>query len=407
MGLTYFSTLNPADCCGCKGCEQVCSHKAIFFEVNNEGFEYPHLDTELCVNCGLCVNVCPMTNAASVKQPIGQAIVVQNNNSSDLMSSSSGGAFVAIAKYVLNRGGVVYGAAYANGTIVEHRRVVSETGLIDLVGSKYIQSDIKNSFSNVKNDLKNKKLVYFTGTPCQVSGLRLYLRKDYDNLITSDLVCHGVPSPKIFQKVVQSISEQVGGSIIDYSFRDKRIHGWSCCSSSSWKIGNKKKYVKYSKDMEAYFNAFISGDLMRMSCYECPYACRQRTGDITIADFWGVRRMYPDFPNISKGVSLILVNSEKGKYIINNIIQNFYSMKITIEEGAKYNHNLNHPTSITQRRFESYILAFGNYRKFVERYYQGNVFINRIKVEFEYFLRKHSTLFTIVSKLSKIKNKRK
>ena len=402
--IKYTQSQNPADCCGCRACEQICGHKALTFATDKEGFLYPVLDVGKCMDCGLCEKVCPMMCPSGVLHEEGEAYAAQYLNVDDLKTSSSGGGFIAIAKHVINNDGVVYGATYQNGPWVAHERVDNLSGVEKLKGSKYVQSDTHDVFSMIKEDLKTGKIVYFTGTPCQVAGLRLFLRKDYANLITSDLICHGTPSPKVFANTVSHIEEKIDADFCDYSFRDKRIRGWSCSSSSSYKSRNKgtSLYLKYSIDMEAYFNAFISGHLMRMNCYHCPFAQRRRCGDITLADFWGVRKRMPDFPNIHKGVSLLIANSAKGKALIEKIKGDFYIKPIPMDMAVETNANLRQPTPYSDERRHSYSLAYGNYDAFVRKYNHGNHLMNELKVNVEYFIRKNPWIFSLLSKAKRL-----
>lgn len=403
--IQYIKTKNPADCCGCRACEQICVHKALSFTSDKEGFLYPVLDADKCVDCGLCDKVCPMMKPTDVLYEEGDAYAAQYSNVDDLKTSSSGGGFIAIAKHVISKKGVVYGAAYQNGPLVAHERVDNLSELEKLKGSKYVQSDTREIYCMIKKDLKAGIMVYFTGTPCQVAGLRLFLRKDYENLITSDLICHGTPSPKIFENTVRHIEETIEADFIDYSFRDKRIRGWSCSSSSSSyksRATGSPVFLKYSMDMEAYFNAFISGHLMRMNCYHCPFAQRKRCGDITLADFWGVRKRMPDFPNIHKGVSLLIANSERGNTILEKIKSDFYIKPIPMDMAVETNANLRQPTPYSSEREKSYPLAFSNYESFVKNYNQGNQLANELKVNVEYFIRKNPWLFNLMSKAKRI-----
>ena len=401
--IKYILTHDATDCCGCRACEQACAHHAIYFKENDEGFLYPLLDTSKCVDCGLCERVCPMMKANLVQQEEGQAYVAQNTNEEDLKTSSSGGGFVAFAKYVLSQGGVVYGAAYQDGAKVKHLRIENCSDIEKLKGSKYVQSDIGDSYLRVKTDLQNGRLVYFVGTPCQVAGLKLFLRKDYDNLITSDLICHGTPSPKIFQNTVNHIEKKLDADFVNYSFRDKRVRGWSC-SSSSYKNHSTGKliYLNYSKDMEAYFKAFISGHLMRMNCYHCLFANTHRCGDITLADFWGVREYMSDFPTIHRGVSLFLVNSEKGSKLLDDLKGRFILRSIQMNIAVETNANLKHPTPFAKEREYSYHLAFDNYSAFLDKYYIGNYFIKKLMIQAEYTVRHYPWLFATISKIKKI-----
>lgn len=403
--IKYIQTHNPSDCCGCRACAQACAHKALHFEEDKEGFLYPVLDASLCVDCGLCGRVCPMMQPEKVQHEEGTAYVAQNLKQEDLKTSSSGGGFIAIAKFVLAQQGVAYGAAYQDGPIVAHERVDNISGLERLKGSKYVQSDTRNVYTQIKKDLRDDRLVYFTGTPCQVAGLRLFLRKEYENLITSDLICHGTPSPRIFQNTVEHIEKKIDADFEDYSFRDKRVRGWSCSSSSSSYKNHatgREVYLNYSKDMEAYFKAFISGHLMRMNCYKCPFANSHRCGDITLADFWGVRKKMPDFPNIHKGVSLLIVNGEKGKRLFGQIKNDFYVRSVSRDDAIETNANLRQPTPFSEERTKSYELAFHDYPAFIKKYYQGNYWVNNMKVQAEYTIRKYPWMFAAVSKLKKM-----
>lgn len=405
MIIKYIQSQDPSDCCACRACEQICLHKALHFDEDKEGFLYPVLNKELCVDCGLCGKVCPMMNADQTQHDEGEAYVAQNVDAEDLRTSSSGGGFIAIAKYVLDKGGVVYGAAYQSSPVVAHERVEHVEDLEKLKGSKYVQSDTRDVYSQVKQDLRNGRWVYFTGTPCQVAGLKLFLRKEQDKLITSDLICHGTPSPRIFQNTVRHMEESLNADFRNYSFRDKKVRGWSCSSSSSsYKHRTKSNeiYVNYSRDMEAYFKAFISGHLMRMNCYQCPFANSRRCGDITLADFWGVRRQMPDFPAIHKGVSLLIANGDKGKRLMSELKASFHIRPVSMEDAMETNTNLRQPTPFTEERKSSYALAFNDYPAFVRRYYEGYYFTNNLKVQAEYFIRKHEWLFALISKVKKI-----
>lgn len=399
--IKYAKSLNLSDCCGCRACEQICAHHAITMHENEEGFIYPALNEEACMDCGLCEKVCPMMQAKQTIHPEGNTFAAQNQNEKDLATSSSGGMFVAIAKQIIANGGAVYGAAFENGPTLCHQRITTVEGLERLKGSKYLQSDTRNVYLQVKQDLISGRPVYFVGTPCQVAGLRLFLRKDYDGLITSDFVCHGTPSNKIFVNTISHIGQKISAKFESYSFRDKKVRGWSISSSSLWKKGNKKKYMIYSKDMEAYYNAFIQGDIMRMSCYECPFARIERCSDITLADYWGVREYDPDFPSIGKGVSLILPNTEKGKNLFEGLKPIFYIKRIPVANTVK-NKNLHTPSTLTSNRSNTYQLAFNNYETFVSRYYHGSYLVNLIKVHVEYLIRKYRFIQSMASSIKRI-----
>lgn len=402
MNLKYIITGNPVDCFGCRACEQSCKQYALKMQENEEGFLYPVLDTNSCIDCGLCEKVCPIMNVDKTRNVEGIAYAAQNLDDEDLKTSSSGGIFIAIARYVISSMGVVYGAAYKDA-VVCHQRIESYGGLEMLKGSKYVQSDTNNTYQQVKKDLADGKMVLYSGTPCQIAGLNLFLHKKNDNLITIDLVCHGTPSPKIFRETIYNIGKRLKGVFVDYSFRDKKIGGWSCSSSSSlWKREtNKLYYLKYSPETEAYYNAFICGDLMRMSCYHCPFANSQRTGDITLADYWGVGKNNPDFPNIYRGVSLILLNTNKGQNAFSKIKDQIFSILVPIEKAKRTNPNLMQPSPYGPHRDNSYKLAFEDYSGFIHQYANRYPLLKSLRVNVEFAIRSNLWLFNLLRTLKK------
>lgn len=368
------------DCCGCRACELICNHQAIAMQWDNEGFLYPLTIESKCVGCGLCERVCPMLHAAEVKSDLKTIVyAAQVKDHSLLMQSSSGGIFSLVAKQILDKNGVVYGAAFDDNMVLRHVKVDTPVGLEKLRGSKYLQSDIRDTFKLVKADLKDGKDVYFTGTPCQIAGLRLFLRKDYKSLFTSDLVCHGVPSQRLFSLCINQMEKERKGTVSKYSFRDKSIWGWSCSSSSSIKRRDKTVRLRYDRNMKAYFNAFIHGDLMRKSCYVCPYADASRVGDITIADFWGIEKHHDDFKNIMDGVSLLLVNTEKGRKMWDECSCKCNWIETTLDKAVIENHNLKSPTPMTNNREWAYNIAFSDYNKFINIYIGRNLLIDKYR----------------------------
>lgn len=359
-------------CAECNSCKQICPKSAISMVIDDEGFSRPMIANELCINCGLCLKVCPMKNSESLKYKEGKVFAVQARNKDLLSQSSSGGMFSLISKFILSESGIVYGAAWDNNLNLHHIGVESISELSKLRGSKYVHSDINNCFVDIRKHLNNGRLVYFTGTPCQVAGLRLFLRKDFKNLLTSDLVCHGTPSQKIFKLFVSQIEKDRKSKLINYSFRDKRVAGWSCNSPSSLYIdlkSGKCKYSYFDKNMMAYSKAFIKGDLTRMDCYSCPFANPQRVGDITLADYWDVRKQHPEFPNIKAGVSLVIVNTDRGCEVFDKIKGDTVWINSTMENAKKTsNRNLVHPTVKPVGREKNYKLAFSDFIAFRDSY---------------------------------------
>lgn len=392
--LKYIETKEKKDCCGCRACEQICKHSALTMFVDEEGFLYPVFDQKKCTDCKLCEKVCPIANASSVLNKEGMVLAAKNNDKETLLKSSSGGIFSIIANSVLNQGGFVYGAAFDDKMILSHIRVSTAADIAPLRGSKYLQSDTRTSYSQVKKDLKEGNQVYYVGTPCQIAGLKLFLRKEYENLITSDLVCHGTPSQKIFSTIIASIEKEKRGKIIDYAFRDKNVFGWSCSSSAMYLKGTKTHHLNYDYNMQTYFNAFMKGHLTRDVCYSCPYARKERVGDITLADFWGIDR-YEDIPDLKEGVSLLLLNTQKGKEWWKMHRGEFYFIKSKIEYAISYNQNLSSPTPYSEDRKKAYKMAFENYPSFVKKYVP-NKYTDRLKMSTLFFLYRKKPLFNLL-----------
>ena len=358
-------------CLECRACEQICSKHAISMQENAEGFSYPKIDMDKCVDCGLCVKVCPAIHADDIKSNSCDVYAAQLKDKTILKKSSSGGVFSLIAEHVINSGGIVFGAAWDEHLQLRHIGVDTIDALQKLRGSKYVHSDIGDTFVQARGNLKSGRLVYFTGTPCQIAGLKLFLRKDYTNLITSDLVCHGTPSQKLFNLFVKGIEKDRNVRLIDYQFRDKKVFGWSCSSSSSSinrKTG-KKKYLFYDRNMVGYFQAFIKGHITREDCYKCPFACPERVSDITLADYWDISSHHPGFPNRREGVSLILINSTKGRNLLDLLEKNVILCKSTLASALKTsNHNLKAPTPRPSERDNAYTEAFSNFESFRDKY---------------------------------------
>ena len=359
-------------CLECRACEQICSKHAISMQENAEGFSYPKIDMDICVDCGLCVKVCPAIHADDIKSKSCDVYAAQLKDKTILKKSSSGGVFSLIAEHVIGSGGIVFGAAWDEHLQLRHIGVESIDALQKLRGSKYVHSDIGNTFVQARDNLKSGRLVYFTGTPCQIAGLKLFLRKDYTNLITSDLVCHGTPSQKLFNLFVKGMEKDRNVRLIDYQFRDKKVFGWSCSSSSSSSINRKtgkKKYHFYDRNMVGYFQAFIKGHITREDCYKCPFACPERVSDITLADYWDISSHHPEFPNRREGVSLILINSTKGRKLLDLLEKNVILCKSTLTSALKTsNHNLKAPTPRPSERDKAFVEAFSDFESFRNKY---------------------------------------
>jgi len=334
---------DKSTCCGCGACKSVCPKSAISMETDEYGFIHPKIDRNLCIECYLCINTCAFKNVEiSNKRPM-QSYIGINKNTNDLLVSASGGAFSAIAKYVLDKNGAVIGCAWNNELIPEHIIIDNYENLCKLQSSKYVQSNTESIFIETKKLLSNDKIVFFTGTPCQVAELKEFLGKDYEQLLTADLICHGVPSIEFFNKYKEWYERKNKCKVVDINFRDKKKYGWSLMGTITIKKDDKIKYKELLFSEDPYYYLFMYGYSYRDSCYSCKYACSDRKGDLTFGDFWGVQKYYPELDR-RKGISAILVNTCKGEKIIGQIKDyiNFISTKYeNIEEN---NNQLKQPT---------------------------------------------------------------
>lgn len=352
MNKDNIEILDKDNCTGCRMCEQICPAKAIHIQENKEGFIEPVVDNKICTNCGLCSSRCPQLNDVSSKRLKKiEAFAAKNIDKQEQIQSSSGGIFSVIANYVLENNGIVYGAAYNSNLEVEHIGIENKSELFKLRGSKYVQSNTKNTFTDVKKNLENDRLVLYTGTPCQIAGLKNFLGKEYENLILVDLVCHGVPSPKLFKKYVNWLEQKNKSKVKSYQFRNKKKFAWGSYGAEITFENNKIKYI--AAPLDSYYKSFLEAKTFRNVCYKCKYATTNRLGDITLMDYWGIENQYPNFVD-SKGVSAILVNTNKGKQIVKKLNKKMYLLKTTVMNVAKENRNLNSPSDRSKIRADVY-----------------------------------------------------
>lgn len=335
------------DCCGCNACVQVCSKKCIAMREDQEGFLYPHIDQCICINCGLCEKVCPVINQGELRQPL-VVLAAKNSNEKVRLLSSSGGIFSLLSEYILEKNGVVFGARLNDKWQVVHDYTETKEGLSAFRGSKYVQSHIGNSYAQVKLFLKQGRLVLFSGTPCQIAGLKRYLFKDYKNLVTLDIICHGVPSPKVWQNYLDEKVASEGRKKILFAndiygkkhisnifFRDKRS-GWKKFSfvlAITLTDSNEKKKQILLSDVfseNIYMKGFLSDLYLRPSCYDCPSKCGKSESDITLGDFWEIQKILPYYDD-DKGVSAVLIyNPELLEKVKGILFEN--SHKVTYQE---------------------------------------------------------------------------
>lgn len=298
-------------CCGCTACKTVCPKQCITMVEDGEGFLYPKVDTNLCIDCQACVRVCPFHNPAEEAKP-KNVYAALNKNEEIRKASSSGGVFTILAEKVINEGGVVFGAKFTDDWQVEIVPTETIEGLAAFRGSKYLQAKMGDSLSLAKKFLREGHKVLFSGTPCQIAGLKHYLRKDYDNLLAVDFVCHGVPSPKVWKMYLDEVTQAGKRAISDIKFRDKP-KGWKRFNFTLNYNEAEKIYTmsSYNGDNH-YMRAFLSDMILRPSCYNCQAKCGRSMSDITIADYWGIDQVHPQMDD-DKGTSLLLVRTHKGK----------------------------------------------------------------------------------------------
>lgn len=337
-------------CCGCSACLHICPKSSITFKEDKEGFLYPQVNMETCIDCGLCEKVCPVLNQDDERIP-AKVYAAKHKDDEIRMKSSSGGIFTLLAEHVIDDGGVVFGARFNDKWEVIHDYTESKEGLAPFRGSKYVQSYIGNSYKNAESFLKSGRKVMFTGTPCQIAGLKKFLRKEYDNLLAVDFVCHGVPSPMVWRKYMEEetvrqgnsgknkvlVSSKVSSVVTGVNFRDKST-GWKKYSFvlnfSKASVEGEQNLVSSSIFTEnTYMKAFLSNLSLRPSCYYCPTKSGKSGADITIGDFWGIDNS--TIGNDDNGFN-ILLNYNESILILNNDI-NYICHDIKYEDACLLN----------------------------------------------------------------------
>lgn len=363
------------ECTGCSACYSICPTKAISMIEDEEGFVYPNIDESKCIKCGICEKTCPCINEKEnnnfSKPMVLAAWSLDNINKSE---SSSGGCFYELAKYIIDEGGVVIGAGFDEELNVVHKSVDKVEDLIKLKGSKYVQSRIKESFKQAKEYLESGRPVLFVGTPCQVAGVYAFLKnKEYPNLYTADLICHGVPSTKVYRKYLNELSLKYQSKPISLTFRDK---------SSGWKRYSVKvdfkdeRYIKSASE-DIFMRTFLSNLCLRPSCYDCKFSKLPRVADITLGDFWGIGNINSKLDD-DTGTSELVINSEKGKKILKKIKDNIYVEEIDLESGIKYNPCLVGSVKMPDKRKEFFLdLDSNSLEELEKKYFAKQPFIIR------------------------------
>ena len=379
--MTYFDTKNKKDCNGCGVCALKCPKEAITMQKDSEGFIYPVIDKDKCIICNLCKKICP--NKEYEQNTNVKSYIAININKKDLMNSSSGGCFLPIAKYVLQKKGIVFGAVYDKNLYVKHDYTKSESDLFRFQGSKYVRSDLNNSYKKIKEFLENDKYVLFSGTPCQCQGLRTYLGKKYSKLYTCEIICHANPSPKVFEYYKKNLEIKEGKKIIDIKFRTKK-NGWK----------NQMPVIIFEDSEEREDRGFYFGFIMelynRPSCHNCHFCSTNRLSDFTIGDAWGISKIDRSIKDNDTGISLFCINTKKGNKIIEYLNNYLILKEIDTKKAFEYNHNSN-------------ISMHKNRKKFFKGISTGTINENNI-LEYIYKLTDSSLFEKIINKFkSKIK----
>lgn len=369
-------------CCGCGACLQICPQSSITFKEDNEGFLYPEININTCIDCGLCERVCPVLNQNKESEPL-HVYAVKNDDEDVLLKSSSGGVFTMLAEKTIKDGGVIFGAKFNADWCVIHDYTDTVEGLEPFMGSKYVQSVIGETYNQAETFLKEGRKVMFSGTPCQIAGLRKFLRKDYENLLTVDFVCHGVPSPLVWRKYLQEeIARQSDAGkntvfaspkdaivLTGVNFRDKSV-GWKkysfVLSFSKMSAVREQNTVLSSVFTDNdYMSAFLTNLSLRPSCYNCPVKAGKSGADITIGDFWGIDKILPNLDSF-KGVSIVLINNKKNIDILHKLKCELEEVvyKDAIKENVHYYTSASIP--VNRRYFFKEIVKNGFGRSYIK-----------------------------------------
>ena len=372
MGVVLFE--NKSDCCACGACLNVCSKSAISMKPDAEGFLYPEIDPNKCVECGVWKRVCKYKT--SDLNAVESTYAVTNRDEKQIMKAASGGLFSAAASAILSDGGCVFGATLtfdSGHPDTHHIMVENKEDLWKLQGSKYVQSRIGRTYQQAKECLQHGRTVLFSGTPCQIAGLKSYLEKVYENLYTMDLICHGVPSAEFFDGYIQELNKKYRGKVTEYKFRDK-TKGWGMNTAFEIVRGDKKTTIFKTAKVQSYLSLFYDCKIFRENCYSCPYASSSRVGDVTIGDYWGIENEHPELdhdPDFDKekGISCLLINSHKGQELFELIKNQIHFVPSQFAKVAKTNGQLKAPSVMPMERNNILDINRRNGYEGVERYF--------------------------------------
>lgn len=362
------------NCTGCYACSNVCPKQVIEMKEDEYGYIYPVIDKQKCVECKLCEKTCPYINKIGLKYPT-KCYAARVKETEILKTSTSGGIATILAKKIIEKNGVVYGAAYTEDCEVNHIRVNKTEELNKLQGSKYVHSYIKESFKLAKKDLIDGKIVLFIGTPCHVAGLKKFLLKEYDNLYTVDIICHGVPSQKFLKEEVKRVNNN-STNVERVNFRDKTYKDFTFI------IKNKNK-ISYAQEWEnnPYFYTFMKSITYRENCYECLYARPERVSDITIGDFWGLGIDSKFYDTKNKGISVVLPITKKGLKLLEMANDDIEKEERKIEEAILGNDQLREPSlkNNYSNRFKKIYCKNCNFYKTYKKIFGKHIFKQKLK----------------------------
>lgn len=355
---------NKDSCCGCSSCVNSCPRNAIAMARDQEGFLYPEIDSEKCVDCGLCLKSCAFQHMKETNHSLAVYAAVRKDREK-LKQSASGGMFAAIAERIIDEGGIAFGCSMEkiDGKLYPmHVKAESYDELLPILGSKYVQSDVGSIFQSIKKELSSGRKVLFCGTPCQVAGLKGFLKKDWDNLFLLDLVCHGVSSPKMFQDYIDFKEQHDKIKIESFHFRAKtdKPGKWAKIDYTDKKGQKHSKYILPAESSFYYY--FLKAQIGRRSCFHCPYTCENRPGDLSIGDFWGFEKKHTDYDknqfHAADGISFVSANTPKGTELLNSMQDDFSVYPSDFDTAAENNPHLRTPST----KGEHYDLIMETYK---------------------------------------------
>lgn len=336
-------------CSGCSACASACPTDSITMLEDKEGFLQPHIDVDTCIKCHKCEKTCPIIKPVQISADYEtRAFAVINKDEGVRLRSSSGGVFYALAKWTIGRGGVVFGARFNENWEVVHDYTETIDGIEPFMRSKYVQSKIGDTYKQAKEFLKAGKKVLYVGTPCQIGGLQAYLGEDYENLLKVDIICHGVPSPKVWREYLTN--KVLGDKVLNVNFRDKR-DGWKdfqCVTTTTTTTTTRER-----QNENLFFRGFVNNVYLRQSCYDCQFKQLHRVSDITMADYWGIQDFCPQMDD-NKGTSAVFIHSAKGEQVLNQISDDILQKEQDIDNVLACNSMMTQSVALPSKRRRFY-----------------------------------------------------